>query len=669
MGIKLTTEVKEVIHQMIAITKEFEPGMMNTLVLFDALLLNRLFATSMEVSSSCKLELISDDVQRILRNGYCEDANEEGNKTEKNSTDAVFPSEHETKTTENFIESKAYQEDDVHIFTSCIVDACGTNCGGIDFSQDLADVFNYAIQIVTEEKREWVTFKDIAISFSENLSKAMMELLVEWDTDISEFQKNYNEATSNMEQEFYIPTSLTGCVTILNSKFIDNPNCEILGRDAECEEIWRNMMKKTKRNVILVGKPGVGKSSIVYKLTSDIVNQRCPEMFNDFIVLSLDVNNIISGTTLRGQAEERFQDLIELMKKHNNVILFIDEIHMIVGAGATSKDEKQDLSNALKPILAGDDAIVIGATTDEEYAQTFGMEGALRRRFKTITVREPRTTEVYDMLKESIRQLEEFHGVRISKKMVEMIIFYSSCFNYNTSNPDRTKDLIDVAMVTARMSGKDRVDRESIMKNFGANFEEFRNMSEEMVRSTAYHEVGHFIVQRFSDKLIDRKAIAISIVPAEGYLGLTVTDATDKTVNKDKSYFTDLIADLLAGRIAEKLFMKSENNAGAESDLEKATKIAFKMVTKYGMASRLGENQIYLNDKDYQMQTPAVTEIVNREVQKILEEAAKKATLVLDEHQEVVEELVNELTKKGMLSGKELNSIIELYEQKQAVTV
>lgn len=106
MGIKLTTEVKEVIHQMIAITKEFELGMMNTLVLFDALLLNRLFATSMEVSSSCKLELISDDVQRILRNGYCEDANEEENKTEKNSTEAVFSSEHETKTTECFIEIK-----------------------------------------------------------------------------------------------------------------------------------------------------------------------------------------------------------------------------------------------------------------------------------------------------------------------------------------------------------------------------------------------------------------------------------------------------------------------------------------------------------------------------------------------------------------------------------
>lgn len=455
----------------------------------------------------------------------------------------------------------------------------------------------------------------------------------------------------------------------MNDKFKGNQNCEILGRDKECEEIWRNMMKKTKRNVILLGKPGVGKSSIVYKLTSDIVNQKCPEDFYDFIVLSLDVNNIVAGTNLRGQAEERFQDLIELIKKHHNVILFIDEIHQIIGAGATSKDEKQDLSNALKPILAGDDAIVIGATTDEEYAQTFGMEGALRRRFKTITVKEPRSAEVYDMLKESIRQLEEFHGVRISKKMVEMIIFYSSCFNYNTSNPDRTKDLIDVSMVTARMSGKDRVDRESIMKNFGANFEEFRNMSEEMVRSTAYHEVGHFIVQRFSDKLIDRKAIAISIVPAEGYLGVTVSDATEKTVNCDKSYFKDLIAESLAGRIAEKLFMKIENNAGAENDLEKATKIAFKMVTRYGMASRLGENQIYLNDKDYQMQTPAVTETVNSEIQKILDESAQRATFLLNKYKGVVEELVNELTKKGMLSGKELNSIIEHYEQKQAVTV
>ena len=648
MGIELSMEVKDIIQRMVETVKRYHLEMMNTLVLFDTLLLNRLFATAVEVSSESTLEEIVSEVRKLIKNKDLLDQEENNNR--------------------GFQEAIASAEKG-EFFLTCIAQTCSATDVGTRFSQDLAFVFSFAIDMAMAENRKEVTYEDVAKSFIENLSENMLEVFSDLEINVPEFKEHYEGAIAEELEEFKIPASLTGCITVLNDKFKDKAQCDILGRDKECEEIWRNMMNKTKRNVILVGKPGVGKSSIVYKLTSDIVNQRCPEIFYDFIVLSLDVNNIIAGTSLRGQAEERFQDLIDLLKKHDNVILFIDEIHMIVGAGAVSHGEKQDLSNVLKPILAGDDAIVIGATTDEEYAQTFGMEGALRRRFKTINVREPKTTEVYDMLKESIRQLAEFHEVRISKKMVEMIIFYSACFNYNTSNPDRTKDLIDVSMVTARMSGKDRVDRESIMKNFGANFEEFRNMSEEMVRSTAYHEVGHFIVQRFSDKLIDRKAIAISIVPAEGYLGLTVTDATDKTVNKDKSYFTDLIADLLAGRIAEKVFMKSENNAGAESDLEKATKIAFKMVTKYGMTSRLGENQIYLNDKDYQMQTPAVTEIVNREVQKILEEAAKKATLVLDEHQEVVEELVNELTKKGMLSGKELNSIIELYEQKQAVTV
>lgn len=648
MGIELSMEVKDIIQRMVETVKRYHLEMMNTLVLFDTLLLNRLFATAIEVSSESTLEEIVSEVRKLIKN---KDLPEQEGNNNRGFQEAIASAEKG------------------EFFLTCIAQTCSATDVGTRFSQDLAFVFSFATDMAMAENRKEVTYEDVAKSFIENLSENMLEVFSDLEINVPEFKEHYEGAIAEKLEEFKIPASLTGCITVLNDKFKDEAQCDILGRDKECEEIWRNMMKKTKRNVILVGKPGVGKSSIVYKLTSDIVNQRCPEMFYDFIVLSLDVNNIIAGTSLRGQAEERFQDLIDLLKKHDNVILFIDEIHMIVGAGTVSHGEKQDLSNALKPILAGDDAIVIGATTDEEYAQTFGMEGALRRRFKTINVREPKTTEVYDMLKESIRQLEEFHEVRISKKMVEMIIFYSSCFNHNTSNPDRTKDLIDVSMVTARMSGKDHVDRASIMKNFGANFEEFHNMSEEMVRSTAYHEIGHFIVLRFSDKLINREVTAISIIPSDGYLGVTVSDATEKTVNCDKSYFTDLIAESLAGRIAEKIFMKIENNAGAENDLEKATKIAFKMVTKYGMTSRLGENQIYLNDKDYQMQTPAVTEIVNREVQKILDESAKRATFLLNKYKELVEELVNEITKKGMLSGKELNSIIELYEQKQAVTV
>ena len=337
---------------------------------------------------------------------------------------------------------------------------------------------------------------------------------------------------------------------------------------------------------------------------------------------------------------------------------------MIVGAGSSSSEKnEQDFSNALKPILAGDDAIIIGATTTEEYKKTFGMEGALRRRFRNITIKEPKTTEVYDMLKDSIKQLEEFHGVKISKRMVDLVIFYSSCFNYTTKNPDRTKDLIDLSMVTAKMDGKTRVDRESIMKNFDFNFKQFHNMTSNQISEVAYHEIGHFMIQHFSGRLTDQEVVAISIIPAADYLGVNVLDTTDCTPSTDKNFFIDEIACLLAGRISEKLFMNSQNNSGASGDLEKATKIAYNMVTKYGMTTKLGEHRIYINDRDYQMQTPEVTNMINAEIKNIIDRATERATNLLNEHKDLVKALAEELSQKGMLSKIELEEIIQKYEK------
>lgn len=126
------------------------------------------------------------------------------------------------------------------------------------------------------------------------------------------------------------------------------------------------MQKKTKRNVVLIGEPGVGKTSVVVKITHDILSVNCPDEFKNSVVLSLDVTSSVAGTQYRGQAEERYSAFAQFLENQKNVIVFIDEIHLIRGAGACREGEV-DLANALKPILAGGNVRVIGATTNEEY--------------------------------------------------------------------------------------------------------------------------------------------------------------------------------------------------------------------------------------------------------------------------------------------------------------
>ncbi len=633
MSIKLSNDVKTIISEMLKISVDFKLNELNSVVLFKALLVDRIFLNALEQASMCNKTEILNDLNELLTSGDLSDKE---------------------------VESEGEKE----IFQEVLKEANIKYHETIKFSQELAIIFSYANLVVQEEQRSKITIDDIVLSMLDNKSDDITDVFEYLSTDLFKFKEIYETSVAEEDIPFSIPKSLSGCLTILNDKFSENPNCTILGRDNECKEIWKTMMKKTKRNVLLIGEPGVGKSSVVYKLTYDILNGTCPEMFKDFLILSLNVNNLVSGTIYRGQAEERYKDLIELLEDYENLILFIDEIHMIVGAGSSSSEKnEQDFSNALKPILAGDEAIIIGATTTEEYKKTFGMEGALRRRFRNITIKEPKTTEVYAMLKDSIKQLEEFHGVKISKRMVNAIIFYSSCFNYNTKNPDRTKDLIDLSMVTAKMDGKDHVDRESIMKNFDFNFKKFHNMTPAMINEIAYHETGHFIIQRFSGRLTDKEVVAISIIPATDYLGINVFDPTDCEPTSDKNFFIDKIASCLAGRISEKLFLGVQNNSGASSDLETATMLAYDMVTKYGMSTKLGENRIYFNDHNYKMQTDEVTNMINGEIKNIIDRATERATNLLNEHKDLVKALAEELSQKGMLSKIELEEIIQKYEK------
>ena len=473
--------------------------------------------------------------------------------------------------------------------------------------------------------------------------------------NLNEVEGYENEVSSNSEK---LPKNLSDFVTVLSSKYKGVSECEILGRDKECRDTMRILQKRGKKNVILVGEAGVGKSSIAEKIAYDIANGNCPDSLKDNVVFQLNVNSSIAGTTLRGMAEERFKFLIEYLEKHENVILFIDEIHMAIGAGETSAKGENDMSNALKPFLASSKAKVIGATTEKEYNKIIATDSAFKRRFKKIVVKEPKSKDVYPMLKNAIKAHEKFHGVTISKEMVEYAILISACFNNTTKNPDRTNDLIDTSMVIAKEKGLKEVTRECILENFDINFEKFKNMSIEEKKATAYHEAGHYLVWRLSSNILKgEKGIAVSIMPAEGYLGVTVfDDMTDEVnINPNRDYFIKSFASDLAGRIAEELFVL-DVNSGASADLKNANKKAYTMICNYAMNNK-DDYLTFIEDNNYHMINEKKIDYINQERAKLLKDASEYAKGILNDNRELLDKLVNALLEKGILDENDLNEI------------
>lgn len=458
---------------------------------------------------------------------------------------------------------------------------------------------------------------------------------------------------------FSLPRTVSSFLKVLNNEYAkDGKECHICGRDEETKALIRVLMKKTKRNAVLVGDAGVGKTALAEKFTWMIVTSNCPSQFKDNIVLSLDVNAIVAGTQYRGSAEERFQQLIQFLEKNPKCILFIDEIHLLLGAGACREGDL-DLANALKPLLARGQTRVIGATTEHEYKKYFSKDSALKRRFEKIEVIEPRASEVYEMIKNQIKLLEEAHHTTISRELVDSVIFKASCFNFETKNPDRTLDLLDKTMVCAELEERQTVTEQDILENFKVNQKKFDKMTSKAKAATAYHEAGHYIAYIFSDELIEHEMLAVSIMPAEGYLGVNVFEINpDVTPSNNKNYYIQTIGAILAGRVAEKMYSKTLT-AGASSDLRKATKVARDMVTQYGLVEEMSQDRVFIKEEQDNLFNEQIVTDINRHMDKILEEAREYAQRLLDQKREYLDALAEALMEKGMLSKKEIDELFE----------
>ena len=546
------------------------------------------------------------------------------------------------------------------------VDCIFYDANGKDHWYPASNEFMKVVNEITQMSVEYHFTEVTPVHFTIALFRLDNPLLKEFFSDLEvsySIAKKYFTGGSVLNLGV-IPFELQSFIHCLNDSVDPSKPCEILMRDKEVEKIWNICHKMTKRNTIIVGEAGVGKTALIEKVVYDIVTGNCPERFKNYQVISLDVNSLIAGTSYRGDSEERIKHLIEFLENHNNVILFIDEVHTILGAGACIEGE-MDLANALKPILARGETIVIGATTEDEYEAYFARDAALSRRFEKIVVEEPESNKVYAMIANKVKVLSEFHHVSISRKMVEYIIMISHCFSFEKRNPDKTLDLVDRSLVTAELRGKKKVDKSDVLANYGIYFEQFDHMSKEAKYETAYHEVGHYLFAKLSDRLINYRLLAVSIMPAEYYLGVTCYEyRKDIVPHANKDYYIDLIAMDMAGRVSEK-FYTNDITSGARADLRSATSLARSVLSEMGMtAGDEVRNQVFFNTEEQPMYSEKLIDQINDEVTKLTDMAYKRAEEVIGNHKDLVVALVDALMEKHIMSETQLDAICQKYLKK-----
>lgn len=234
----------------------------------------------------------------------------------------------------------------------------------------------------------------------------------------------------------------------LNEK-VKTRDYNITGRDKELNELIEALCKKDKSNAILIGEAGVGKTAIVEALAIKINNDDVPDILKNKQIIELTMSSIVSGTRYRGEFEEKIEKIINEFENNEELILFIDEIHTMVGAGGA--EGAIDASNILKPYLARNKIKCIGATTINEYNRTISKDKALNRRFQIIKVNEPTNEETLNILKNTKKYYEKFHNVKITNKDLKFIIDTTSK-DKTKMNPDKSLELLDLLCTKTKIN-------------------------------------------------------------------------------------------------------------------------------------------------------------------------------------------------------------------------
>ena len=305
-----------------------------------------------------------------------------------------------------------------------------------------------------------VTTEHLFSSLLEEGEGIAIRILIGMGIDIEELYDEFNGRLIKKNNRRNKKLLVEDLGTNLTEKAKNNELDPVIDRENIVNRLIEILCRRTKNNPILIGKAGVGKTAIVEELARLIEKEQVPNKISNKKIISLDMASAVSGTKYRGEFEERMKKIIKELEDNDDIILFIDEIHTLVGAGGA--EGAIDASNILKPALARGKIRCIGATTYDEYKKFIEKDSALDRRFQKITVNEPSLSETKDILSKLKPIYEKYHHVKIDNKIVESIIDLSEKYIYDRSRPDKCIDILDE--VCSKVSIKENKQTKDIKK-------------------------------------------------------------------------------------------------------------------------------------------------------------------------------------------------------------
>ncbi len=297
---------------------------------------------------------------------------------------------------------------------------------------------------------------------------------------------NDNRSSSKNLGSYNQTTTLNQFGTDLTKQAIEGKLDPVIGRKDEIERVIQILSRRTKNNPCLIGEPGVGKTAVVEGLAEKIVSGDVPELLKNKRVVSVDISSMVAGAKYRGDFEERIKKCLAEVRKVGDVILFIDEIHTIVGAG--SAEGAVDAANILKPLLARGEVQVIGATTLNEYRKYIEKDAALERRFSPVTVGEPTSEETIEILKGLSDKYEAHHNVKITDEAIKAAVNLSVRYINDRFLPDKAIDLIDEAASRVRMRTYTRPES---LNKLEEKISELDNEKEEAIRVQDFEKAAN----------------------------------------------------------------------------------------------------------------------------------------------------------------------------------